>query len=221
MSKVSKVLMMSGRNGRSANDYGGRREHERMDHRDSQEYSRDWDRQSQRGQNYRDNDYSMRGDIYKHMEGRDDRNDRKNYMDRYPSERIEDEDDYYFKVKGRFGPASMEGHRRKDRPSQKMDEHTAREWTEQMKNEDGTTGPHWSMEQIKKLVEQKKELQEFELADVFAAINMLYSDYVEVAKKFNVNNIDFYICMAKAWLDDDDVATGKGKTAAYYEYVVK
>lgn len=104
---------------------------------------------------------------------------------------------------------------------QKMDEHVAREWAKQMKNEDGTVGPHWTMEQTKKIMEQHKELQEFELADVFAAINMLYSDYVEVAKKFNVNDIAFYICMTKAWLDDDDVATGKGKTAAYYEYVVK
>ena len=102
-----------------------------------------------------------------------------------------------------------------------MDEYSAKEWTCHMQNSDGTTGPHWPMDDIKKLMEQHKELQEFDLPDVYAVINMMHSDYSEVAKKLNVNNIDFYVWMTKAWLDDKDVETGKGKTAAYYEYVVK
>lgn len=102
-----------------------------------------------------------------------------------------------------------------------MNEQIAEEWTQSMDNADGTKGAHWSIEQTKKLMEQKKELQEFDLPDVFAVINMMYSDYVEVAKKLNVNVIDFYVSMTIAWLKDTDASAGKDKTAVYYEHVVK
>ena len=136
----------------------------------------------------------------------------------------EDDDGYFFK--GKFGGMGMDGERGKmymlggERyRNRRMDKETAEEWTEHMENEDGTKGPHWSMEQIKQLKEQKG--LEFDLPDLFAVMNMMYSDYCEVAKKFNINSIDFYIAMAKAWLEDDDVAAGKGKTIAYYECAAK
>ena len=50
--------------------------------------------------------------------------------------------------------------------------------------------------------------------------NMMYSDYCEVAKKINANNMDFFAEMAKAFLKDKD-AGAQDKLAAYYEYVVK
>lgn len=50
-------------------------------------------------------------------------------------------------------------------------------------------------------------------------MNMIYSDYVKVAKKLGMNNVDFYACMAKAFLDDKDAQPDK--LARYYEYVVK
>lgn len=123
----------------------------------------------------------------------------------------EDEDGNYI-FSGRLGERTMPQH---------MTRETAEEWTRRMRNEDGTTGPHWSMEQVKQLREQKKELQDFDLPDVYAVLNMMYSDYCEVAKKFNVNNMDFYVCMAKAWLDDEDAGAGKAKTAIYYECIAK
>ena len=53
-----------------------------------------------------------------------------------------------------------------------------------------------------------------------AVLNMIYSDYVKVAKKFNVgSNIDFYVDMAKAFLDDKDA--GPDKLTKYYQYVVR
>lgn len=109
----------------------------------------------------------------------------------------------------------------KERMPRHMTRDIAEEWTEHMKNADGTKGPHWSMEQIKQLREQKKELQEFDLPDVYAVMNMMYSDYCEAAKKFNVNNIDFYVCMTKAWLDDEDAGAGEAKTLMYYECVAR
>lgn len=102
-----------------------------------------------------------------------------------------------------------------------MDEQTAEQWTRNMKNADKTEGPHWPIEKIERLVQQRPELQEYELPEVFAVINMMYSDYCDVAKRLNVNSMDFYVHMTKAWLDDEDVRSGKDKTLNYYKYVVQ
>ena len=96
-------------------------------------------------------------------------------------------------------------------------EHMAKEWTARMKNGDGTTGAHWPMEQVKQLMQQRGI--NADPAEFFAILNSVYSDYYTVAKKHNVHNIDFYIDIAKAWLDDKDAVPDKA--AAYYEYVVK
>lgn len=97
----------------------------------------------------------------------------------------------------------------------------ARQWTSQMCNEDGSIGPHWSLEQTRQIQQKKKELQDFDEIDVFAVINMMYSDYCAVAKELGVNNIDFYVGMTKAWLEDGDVSAGNEKTMRYYEYIVR
>lgn len=101
--------------------------------------------------------------------------------------------------------------------SEGMDMETAKEWTRGMKNEDGTKGPHWTMEQVKQLVNQRKlDVDDIEF---FAILNAMYSDYCKVAKKHNVNNMDFYVDLAMAWISDEDAI--EGKPMAYYEYVVK
>lgn len=108
---------------------------------------------------------------------------------------------------------------RRGRRSAVMDEATARDWVDQMRGEDGSAGEHWTQEQIRQLQQQKKELLDYPAAEVFAVMNMMYSDYSKVAKKFGVNNLDFYVCMTKAWIDDPDA--GENKTANYYEWVVR
>lgn len=99
----------------------------------------------------------------------------------------------------------------------KLTPELAKEWTAHMKNGDGTTGAHWTMEQVKQLMQQRGI--NADPAEFFAIFNSAYSDYYPVAKKHNVNNVDFYIDIAKAWLDDKDAVPDKA--AAYYEYVVK
>lgn len=99
----------------------------------------------------------------------------------------------------------------------KLTPELAKEWTARMKNGDGTTGAHWPMEQVKQLMQQRGI--NADPAEFFAILNSVYSDYYTVAKKHNVHNIDFYIDIAKAWLDDKDAVPDKA--AAYYEYVVK
>lgn len=135
---------------------------------------------------------------------------------------FEKDGDYYFN--GRLGhhddDSMMYGkHRGKSMPDH-MNKEMAEEWTNNMENADGTKGPHWKPEEVKQLMSQKKI--EYDFWDFYSALNMMYSDYCDVAKKFNLqNNIDFYVCMAKAWLDDDDAEAGDAKTAMYYECIAK
>lgn len=99
-----------------------------------------------------------------------------------------------------------------------MDENMAREWTAKMENEDGTKGPHWNMEQIKKVMEQRNMTGD--PVEFWVAMNMMYSDYCKAAKKLGVNTVDFYAEMAKAFLEDKDTGV-PDKLTAYYENIVK
>lgn len=93
----------------------------------------------------------------------------------------------------------------------------AMEWARTMKNADGSTGAHWTMEQARQVMEQQK-IQCDEI-DFFVALNMMYSDYCKVAKKFNVSTVEFYACMAKAFLEDKDAEPDK--LARYYDNIVR
>ena len=99
----------------------------------------------------------------------------------------------------------------------KMDEQTAMHWARNMHNEDGTKGPHWSMDQVRQVMNQKGV--DCELPEFFAVMNSLYSDYDPILKKHNASNIDLYVDMAKAWIRDKDAVPNKAM--AYYECVVR
>lgn len=93
----------------------------------------------------------------------------------------------------------------------------AEEWTSTMKNEDGTKGAHWTLDQVKQVMAQKGikgDPYEF-----YMVLNMIYSDYCAVLKKHRVNNLDVYVDLACAWLMDEDAVPDKA--SAYYEHVVK
>lgn len=95
----------------------------------------------------------------------------------------------------------------------------AQEWVQKMKNADGTTGPHWTMEKTEEARAQRG-ISCDPLA-FWVAMNMIYSDYAKVAEKVNANSMDFYVYMAKAFLEDEDARNQGGeKLARYYEYVV-
>lgn len=95
----------------------------------------------------------------------------------------------------------------------------AQEWVHGMKNADGTTGPHWTMEKTEEARAQRG-INCDSLA-WWVAMNMVYSDYAKVAEKINANSMDFYAYMAKAFLEDKDARNqGAEKLARYYEYVV-
>lgn len=94
----------------------------------------------------------------------------------------------------------------------------AEEWMAGLKNEDGTKGPHWTLEQVKQVMAQRGV--ECDPIRLWVAMNAEYSDRVAVNKKHNVNTIDFYLDSAIAyWLKDKDAVDDK--EAAYFMHVVK
>lgn len=102
------------------------------------------------------------------------------------------------------------------RPVEELSADMVMELAAKMENEDGSHGPHWTMEQIKNVMAQKGITAD--PADFYLAMNMMYSDYYNVAKRMNMNNTEFYASMAKAFLDDKD--GGKDKLMKYFRYVV-
>lgn len=103
-----------------------------------------------------------------------------------------------------------------------FDRQMAEEWMSGLQNEDGTTGPHWNMRQSETVMAQK-EIGGSPLA-FWVALNIAYSDYCNVAKKLGLGgNMDFYVYMAEAFLNDKDSIGGGGaeKLARYYDSVVQ
>lgn len=95
-------------------------------------------------------------------------------------------------------------------------EEMAEEWTSGMKNKDGSRGPHWKLEDVQKVMSQRKIHKD--PMEFFAVLNAVYSDYCAVAKKHGVNTMDFYVDMACAWLDDEDAHPDKA-TIYFHEIV--
>ena len=72
-----------------------------------------------------------------------------------------------------------------------------------MENVDGTTGPHWAFAEVE---EEAKKRNIDHPADLYYAINMLYSDLSNVLG----NDPGKYIAIAKAlYWDDPDMPEGK------------
>ena len=95
---------------------------------------------------------------------------------------------------------------------------TAKNWVKRMKNEDGTTGAHWTFDQAHQLMEQRDI--GCDPIQFWAALCMMYSDYAAAASKHGVGgDVDFYIDMACAFLNDKDAP--KDKLARYYEHIAK
>lgn len=100
----------------------------------------------------------------------------------------------------------------------RMTREMAEEWMKDLHNEDGTRGPHWTIEQVKDLM-QKKGIQ-CDPVRLWVAMNADYSDNVLINRKYGVDNPEFYMDSAIArWLNDKDAV--EDKQAAYYMYVTK
>lgn len=98
-----------------------------------------------------------------------------------------------------------------------MDRQTAHAWVKQMHNSDGSTGEHWTYEQASQLMRQKNI--DCDPAEFYATVNILWSDYGNVAKRVGQDNNDFWAEMAKAFLMDKDAKPNK--LALYHECITK
>lgn len=110
---------------------------------------------------------------------------------------------------------------KKESYHEEFDRKSAEHWASKMRNEDGTTGAHWTMEQTTAVAKEHGVKFEY-ITDYcwFVTMNMVYSDYYAVAVKNGCNTVAFYADMAKAFLFDKDAKSPRDKISAYYEYVV-
>lgn len=103
-----------------------------------------------------------------------------------------------------------------------FDRETAMQWAANMQNADGTTGPHWSMDQTSAIADgmgvQETDIPRWAWG---VTMNMMYSDYYPVAVEFGLNRPEFYAALAKAFLLDKDGPGPEQKLMAYYEHIAK
>lgn len=102
--------------------------------------------------------------------------------------------------------------------SHKLTEAEAKKWVSHMKNEDGTTGEHFTMDEVKKAM--SKMDMSCEPYELWVAVNSIYSDIGEELQRFGVNSVESYADIAyEYWFEDEDAVPNK--LAVYYHNVVK
>lgn len=100
-----------------------------------------------------------------------------------------------------------------------FDRETAIHWAEHMQNADGSTGPHWTMEQTSAVADASGAGHDIPHWVFGVTMNMMYSDYYDVARKFGVNVPEFYAELARAFLMDKDGPGPEEKLCAYYRCI--
>lgn len=96
--------------------------------------------------------------------------------------------------------------------SRPVDENTARMWVDKM---DG--GEHFKIEQTEQ--HRNNICTDCDKWEFYVAMNAMYSDYCETAKKVGKDTIDFYAHLAKDFLKDKDA--GPYKLRKYMETIPK
>lgn len=194
------LMARSNRDGRS--QYGGRRDMGMSDY-GSMDYN-----------NYDSARYDMRRGDYAHMQPRYDMRGR-DYG--YGQQRYYG-NDYGYDMRMRdYG-----GDYGRDYGEQygKMSQKDIEKWKHSFMNADNSQGEHFNKEQVMQASRSigLNDMQEFGGEDIFClAMNMMYSDYCMVARKYNVDRPDYYAELAKAFLKDKDFG-GKPEEKLYLYY---
>jgi hypothetical protein len=102
---------------------------------------------------------------------------------------------------------------------ERFDKETAHEWVENMKDSSGNVGGKYSWSQAHQYAVNKGITSDKKIAEFYAAMNAMYSDFHAAGEKFGVDTPDFYACLAKLFMDDPDAVNDK--MAMYYKYIVK
>ena len=96
-------------------------------------------------------------------------------------------------------------------------------WKQMMHNADGTKGPHYDMQQIMQIADKMGiEFEDYDEKEFCITVNMMYSDYCKVLRKFASSEKELMVCaeMAKAFLEDEDGPEPSEKLALYYHCIV-
>ena len=103
-----------------------------------------------------------------------------------------------------------------------FDEEHAREAVNNMENEDGSKGPHWTVEETTAIANQmgvNLKSDKCNKWDWYVAMNMIYSDYYKVISSITGRTDTKYFAeFAKAWINDKDIS--EGKMWHYYIYIM-
>ncbi len=123
----------------------------------------------------------------------------------------------YYEIEDKKHKDEYHHHKHKDDHNR----HDYSEWLRKLINSDGSNAPHWTLEQTNEVAKEYNiYFEDISDKDWNMTLNMIYSDYADIAKKYNINNISFYVDMAKAWLFDKDTIQGKEKLKEYYKNIV-
>ena len=110
----------------------------------------------------------------------------------------------------------------KDNDDAQMTPERAKAWVEAMEGTDPERkkGGRWNTDEAKTLAKKAGWMLDGDkLAEFYAIINAMYSDFYAVAQKYGVAAPEFFADLAKAWIDDKDAK--EGKAGLYWKYVVK
>lgn len=107
--------------------------------------------------------------------------------------------------------------------SLKLSKTDVHHWKQMLENEDGTRGPHYDMQQIIDAADKLGvKFDEYDDKEFCIAVNMMYSDYCKVSKKYVApdKELAFFVDLAKAFLDDEDGPDASEKLALYFHCIV-
>lgn len=95
------------------------------------------------------------------------------------------------------------------------------QWIGVMENENGERGSYWTKAETTDVAKNYGiTFDTITEDDWYLTMNMIYSDQSEIAKKYGVDSISYYVDLAKQWLWDKDTKQGKCKLMSYYKNIV-
>lgn len=100
-----------------------------------------------------------------------------------------------------------------------FDKETATKWVESMRDSEGNVGGKFSWAQAHQYAVSKGITSDKKIAEFYAVMNAMHSDYHKAGEKFGVDTPDFYACLAKLFMDDPDAVDDK--VGMYYNYIAK
>ena len=121
----------------------------------------------------------------------------------------------------------VDGHRHRRRSEHesplRLSKEDLREWKRKLENNDGTKGPHYEMSQIMSAADKLGvKFDDFTEMEFCMTVNMFYSDYCDVAKKYVSHDkmLEYFVDMAYGFLHDIDGPEPWTKLMLYYHCIV-